>query len=203
MYLSELDSKTQEIYKSKCENNKQDLLGDTLNVKYGNIVILDTTNPNKYVVWCFTYPEALDMWLYNKTYNMMIGYTINQRGVLLSRLYNTFVLRDTNTKTYQGITIYTLDPIPQNVFIQQIKITPEIINDFVPSINDLNLYYLNNPYTQPNNNKPVITRNNIKCELGQIQLNKPITNIVRIIKENTLGDINKTYKIVGDNVNIM
>jgi Leucine-rich repeat (LRR) protein len=200
LYLNELDSKTQDIYKRKCDNNKEDLLGDTLNVKYGNIVILDISNPDKYVAWCFTYPEALEMWQYSKTYNMMYGYPINRRGVLLSRIYNTFVLRDTNSRTRGGITIYTLDPIPQNAFVNEIRITPQIINNFVPTINDLNLYYLNNPYTQPNNNNVIINNDSIIGNLGEITLNNPIRNVVRIIKDNIVGDINKSYEIVGDNV---
>jgi hypothetical protein len=207
LYLNELDSKTQDVYKSKC-NNKEDITGDTLNVKYGNIVILDISNPRKYVAWCFTYPEALLMWQFHKVYSVLplTGQIINQRGILLSRLYNTFVLRNTNTRTvnYDGHhdekPIYTLDPIPQNAFVNEIRITPQIINNFVPTINDLNLYYLNNPYTQPNNNNVIINNDSIIGNLGEITLNNPIRNVVTIIKDKDGGDINKSYDIIGDNV---
>ena len=207
LYLQELDSKEIDIYKERC-NNTEDLLGDNLNSKYGNIVILDISNDNKYIAWCFTYPEALEMWQFSKTYNILsyTGQTINQRGVLLSRLYNTFVLRNTNmkSKTYSGHhdikSIYTLDPISRQVFIQKIKISNDLINNFIPSINDLNLYYLNNLYTQPNNNTISIDNERIVGDLGEIILRKPLIQIVKIIKDNEVGDINKTYKIVGDNV---
>jgi len=206
LYLQELDAKESEVYKQRC-NNTEDLFGDNLNVKYGNIVILDISNENKYIAWCFTYSEALEMWKFSKTYNILsyTGQIINQRGILLSMIYNTFVLQNTNTTTSNYVghhdikTIYTLQPIPRNVFIQHIKINDNTINNFVPSINDLNLYYLNNPYTQPNNNNPIITKNIIKCELGQIQIN-PLKSTVRIIKDNEVGDINKSYSIIGNDI---
>ena len=209
LYLQEIDSKEADVYKERC-NNTEDLLGDNLNSKYGNIVILDTTNTNKYIAWCFTYPEALEMWKFSKTYNVLsyTGQIINQRGVLLSRLYNTFVLRNinTNTSNYSGHhyikPIYTLDPIPRDIFIRHEKVNEDLIKNFVPTINDLNLYYLNNPYTQPNNNNVDINSERILGNLGEIILNNPLMNIVKIIKDNEVGDINKSYSIIGDIINI-
>jgi hypothetical protein len=207
--IPKVSNDIQTKYKRIC-NNKEDLIGDDLNVKYGNLVIIDISNDNKYVVWCFTYPEALEMWQYSKTYNILpnTGQSINKRGVLLSRLYNTFVLRKTDNKTINYVghhdikTVYTLDPISKEVFLNEIRITPEIINNFVPTINDLNLYYLNNPYIENNNTIKIINENNYIGELGSIIIDDTgvLTQTVKIIKDNEVDDINKTYTIIKDSI---
>jgi len=212
--INKVSENIQSKYKSSC-NNTEDLIGDSLNVEYGNIVVIDISNSNKYVVWCFTYPEALEMWQFSKTYNIhpYTGQTINQRGILLSRLYNTFVIRQTDNKThnYAGHhdikTIYTLDPISRDIFLNKTKITDDIIKNFIPSINDLNLYYLNNPYTQNNNTIKIVNKNNQKFYIGElgsliIDDTSILTQIIKIIKDNDVGDINKIYTIIQDDVNV-
>ena len=207
--IPKVSNDIQTKYKSNCNNN-EDLIGDSLNVEYGNVVIIDISNPGKYVVWCFTYPEALEMWQFSKTYNVhpYTGQTINQRGILLSRLYNTFVLRNTTDKTvnYAGHhdikTIYTLDPISKDVFLNKTKINHDLISNFKPKLEDLNLYYLNNPYTQNNNTIKIINENNYIGELGSIMLDEfgVLKQTVKIIKDNEVGDINKSYTIIKDNI---
>jgi hypothetical protein len=193
-FLKEIDIEHQKVYKKYCIN-KEDLIGNTLNVSNGNIVILDISKDDKYVVWCFTYEDSLKM-LYdiNKTYNIFYtGQLVDLRGVLLSRIYNTFVLRNTNKiDDNSNKYVFTLDPIPQNVLKNKIKINKDVIDNFKPGMNDLNVYYINNPFTYPNNNKIIINDDEIKGNLATIILQKPLINIVKI------HDSNKQFKIIGN-----
>jgi hypothetical protein len=192
--LPELDEKEQAVYKSRCSNDSDLISGDSLDVRYGNVVIIDISNPDKYITYCFTYPEANSMWFHDKTYNVhpYLGYKINQRGMLLSKLYNTLVLRQVN-----GL-IYTLEPISRNVFIREEKISSDTINNFIPTINDVNLYYLKGEFEENKDETNVVSHDNyeIKGKFGNINIkrNNRIINIIRIP--------NKTffYKIIGINL---
>jgi len=190
--LPELDQKEQSVYKISCSNSN-DLIGDKLDTRYGNVVIIDISNPDKYISYCFTYPEADAMWDYDKTYSihLYLGYKINQRGVLLSKLYNTLVLRHIN-----GL-IYTLDPIPRRLFIREEKITPTTISNFQPTLDDINQYYLNDKAkvniklkTNPNGDYK------IQAKFGTIDVesSNKINNIIKISDS-------ISYKINGEIVN--
>jgi len=189
--LPELDQKEQSVYKSKCSNTN-DFSGDNLDTRYGNIVIIDISNPDKYVSYCFTYPEADAMWNYDKTYNVhgYLGYKIDQRGVLLSKLYNTLVLRK-----LIGVKC-TLDPISRKVFIKEEKITPTTISRFQPTLNDINQYYMNG-----DSNSHIININDnkyiIQGEFGKIEVDKTNNIIINIIK---IKGTTKIYKIINDDI---
>jgi len=191
--LPELDAKEQAVYKSRCSNTN-DLIGDDLDTRYGDVVIIDISNPYKYTTYCFTYPEADVMWDYAKTYNVhpYLGYKIYQRGILLSKLYNTLVLR-----RIEGIK-YTLDPIPRRIFLREEEITPTRIRNFQPSLDDINQYYLNGKEEEntikleTNGNKYKITG-----KFGSIEVNKSTNTIKNIVK---ISD-SVSYVINGNSIN--
>jgi hypothetical protein len=194
--LPELDSKEQAVYKSRCSNTN-DLIGDSLDVRYGDLSIIDISNSDKYTTYCFTYSEAEAMWDSSKTYNVhaYLGYKIDQRGVLLSKLYNTLVLRK-----LEGIK-YTLDPIYRRVFIREEKISPDIITNFQPTLDDLNQYYLNGKEDEFSGNIKLENINpniyKITGKYGSIQINKSTNKIINIIKiSNSIS-----YKITGNIIN--
>jgi Leucine-rich repeat (LRR) protein len=189
LHLPELDAKEQAVYKSRCSNTN-DLIGDDLDVRYGDVVIIDTSNPDKYISYCFTYPEADAMWDYAKTYNVhaYLGYKIDQRGTLLSKLYNTLILR-----RIDGLK-YTLDPIPRKVFIDEEKITQTTINNFQPTLEDINQYYLNGKDDEFGGNIRMKSIRKIEGKFGTIEIDGDI--IKNIIK---ISDSIK-YEINGNNV---
>jgi len=206
--LPELDQKEQSIYKSRCSNTN-DLIGDSLDVRYGDLSIIDISNPDKYTTYCFTYPEAEAMWDSAKTYNVhaYLGYKIDQRGVLLSKLYNTLVLRKLSESRPEGISRqidgikYTLDPISRRVFIREEKISPDIITNFQPTLDDLNQYYLNGKEDEFSGNIKLENINpniyKITGKYGSIQVNKSTNKIINIIKiSNSIS-----YKITGNIIN--
>jgi len=174
--LPELDAKEQAVYKSRCSNTN-DLIGDDLDTRYGDVVIIDISNRDKYVSYCFTYPEADAMWDYAKTYNVhaYLGYKIDQRGVLLSKLYNTLVLNKIS-----GLK-YTLDPIPRKVFIREEKITQNTITNFQPTLDDINQYYLNGKEDEFGGNIRMRYVRKIEGKFGTIEIDGDrIKNIVKI-----------------------
>jgi E3 ubiquitin-protein ligase SspH2 len=187
--LDIIDSNEQLFLKSNCKNSN-DLIGNKLSFKYGNITIVDSNKSELINMYCFTYPEAIKTFRYDRTFmpHPYIGIIIDQRGLLLTRLYNTFVLvKSTNDKTLQvPNNIYTLEPISFSTIYNKEPITNETIKNFIPTFRDLNLYYLSNTQII----KIGVNGYKIVGVNGSIEINK--NNKINIIK---IKEINKTYKI--------
>ncbi len=201
--IDEITEDEQQLLNTKC-NNDSTLLGDKLNTRYGNMVIIDIINPDKYVAYCFTYPEFESYFGYGKVYQRhpYIGKLIDQKGYLYSRLYNTLVLEDSGKKSanraghHDEMEIYTLKPISFETFKNNNKITKEDIENFIPTKRDLNMYVLKDvKITESGSFKQINGKN-----ASIIVLPNNILNRVQILKNNEGKDINKTFQFTKEHL---